>query len=105
MRFKMFGSHMLNLLKHYIIKRDDVKKKNMNIKELKKKYDYFESFESCQALISESGELGMEEAIKQGIQTDGKDKVEIAREIFSRQKRSLNGDEKGGDEKEGKTKV
>ena len=69
----------------------------------KKEDDYFTSFESCYPLISESGELLMEEAIRQGIQTDGKDKVEIAREIFSRQKRSLKGYKKGGDERGGET--
>lgn len=45
-------SELLNLLKHYIIKRDDVKKKNMNIKELKKKYDYFINYENWRNLHS-----------------------------------------------------
>ena len=72
---------------------------------LKKEDDYFTSFDSCYPLISESGELLMEEAIRQGIKTDGKDKVEIAREMFSRQKRSLKGYKEGGDERGGKAEI
>ncbi len=55
---------------------------------IKKAEDYFESFENCYPLLSEAGELLMEEAIKQGIETRGKRKLEIAKEIFSSQVRS-----------------
>jgi hypothetical protein len=48
-----------------------------------KEDDYFDSFEKCYPLISEAGEMLMEEAIKHGIQTQGKSKLEIAREIFA----------------------
>lgn len=48
-------------------------------------YDYFNSFETCYPLLSESGELLMEEALKKGIDVRGKSKVDIAREIFSRE--------------------
>lgn len=44
--------------------------------------DYFDSFEKCYPLISEAGEMLIDEAIKQGIKTEGKNKLEIAREIF-----------------------
>jgi len=47
--------------------------------------DYFESFETCYPLLSEAGELLMEEAARLGIDVKGKDRVEIAKEIFSRQ--------------------
>jgi hypothetical protein len=60
-----------------------------------KEEDYFESFEKCYPLLSEAGELLMEEAIKQGIPTEGKTKLEIAKEIFSTQK-SMERKEKGG---------
>lgn len=53
---------------------------------LEEKEDYFESFEKCYPLLSEAGELLMEEAAKQGIQTEGKSKLEIARELFSTQR-------------------
>ncbi len=55
---------------------------------LEEKEDYFESFGKCYPLLSEAGELLMEEAAKQGIQTEGKSKLEIAKEIFSTQKSS-----------------
>jgi hypothetical protein len=48
-----------------------------------KQEDYFDSFEKCYPLISEAGEMLMEEAVKHGIQTQGKSKLEIAREIFA----------------------
>jgi hypothetical protein len=54
-----------------------------NEEEVREKDDYFESFEKCYPLISEAGEMLMEEAIKHGIQTEGKSKLEIAREIFA----------------------
>ena len=47
------------------------------------KEDYFESFEKCYPLISEAGEMLIDEAIKYGIKTEGKSKLEIAREIFA----------------------
>jgi hypothetical protein len=47
-------------------------------------YDYFNSFETCYPLLSESGELLMEEALKKGIDVRGKSKMDIAREVFSR---------------------
>jgi hypothetical protein len=52
------------------------------------KEDYFDSFENCYPLLSEAGDMLMEEAIKQGIETKGKSKLEIAREIFSSQVQS-----------------
>jgi hypothetical protein len=55
---------------------------------LEKQSDYFESFEKCYPLLSEAGEMLMEEAIKQGIETKGKSKLEIAKEIFSSQVQS-----------------
>jgi hypothetical protein len=48
-----------------------------------KEEDYFESFEKCYPLISEAGEMLIDEAIKHGIKTEGKSKLEIAREIFA----------------------
>jgi hypothetical protein len=47
--------------------------------------DYFSSFETCYPLLSESGELLMEEALKKGIDVRGKSKMEIAREVFSQE--------------------
>ncbi len=47
--------------------------------------DYFKSFETCYPLLSEAGELLMEEAIRMGIDTQGKTKLEIAKEVFLRQ--------------------
>ncbi len=46
--------------------------------------DYFSSFESCQPLLSEAGELLYEEAARLGIETEGRTREDIAREIFSR---------------------
>ena len=43
---------------------------------------YFDSFESCYPLLSEAGQLLVEEALKRGIEVEGKSKLEIAREIF-----------------------
>jgi hypothetical protein len=55
---------------------------------IEKKEGYFDSFETCYPLLSEAGGLLMEEAIRQGIETKGKSKLEIAREIFSSQVQS-----------------
>jgi hypothetical protein len=55
---------------------------------IEKKEDYFGSFEKCYPLLSEAGGLLMEEAIRQGIETKGKSKLEIAKEIFSSQVQS-----------------
>jgi hypothetical protein len=55
---------------------------------VEKKEDYFDSFENCYPLLSEAGDLLMEEAIRQGIETKGKSKLEIAKEIFSSQVQS-----------------
>jgi hypothetical protein len=55
---------------------------------IEKKEDYFDSFENCYPLLSEAGDLLMEEAVKQGIETKGKSKLEIAKEIFSSQVQS-----------------
>jgi len=55
---------------------------------IEEKDDYFDSFENCYPLLSEAGGLLMEEAIKQGIETKGKSKLEIAKEIFSSQVQS-----------------
>ena len=60
--------------------------------EIGEKDDYFDSFEKCYPLLSEAGEMLMEEAHKQGIKVEGKSRLEIAREIFSRQR---NSDSKG----------
>jgi len=46
--------------------------------------DYFSSFESCQPLLAEAGELLYEEAARLGIETEGRTREDIAREIFSR---------------------
>jgi len=55
---------------------------------IEEKEDYFESFEKCYPLLSEAGGLLMDEAIKQGIETKGKSKLEVAKEIFSSQVQS-----------------
>jgi hypothetical protein len=55
---------------------------------VEEKEDYFESFEKCYPLLSEAGGLLMDEAIKQGIETKGKSKLGIAKEIFSSQVQS-----------------
>ena len=48
------------------------------------KDEYFDSFESCYPLLAEAGEVLMAEAARLGIETEGKDKPEIAGEIFAR---------------------
>jgi len=62
---------------------------------VEEKEDYFESFEKCYPLLSEAGGLLMDEAIKQGVETKGKSKLEIAKEIFSSQVQSKRIVEKG----------
>jgi len=57
---------------------------NSNVRE-GNECDYFSSFETCYPLLSESGELLMEEALKKGIDVRGKSKMDIAREVFSRE--------------------
>jgi len=47
--------------------------------------DYFESFETCYPLLSEAGELLMDEAVRMGIDAQGKSRLEIAKEVFSKQ--------------------
>jgi len=44
---------------------------------------YFDSFENCYPLISEAGEMLIDEALNKGINIEGKSKHEIARELFS----------------------
>ena len=46
---------------------------------------YFKSFETCYPLLSEAGELLREAAVRMGIDTQGKTKLEIAKEVFLRQ--------------------
>ena len=46
--------------------------------------DYFASFESCQPLLADAGEFLYEEAARLGIETEGRTREDIAREIFSR---------------------
>ncbi|OGP52527.1 MAG: hypothetical protein A3K30_00755 [Deltaproteobacteria bacterium RBG_13_51_10] len=58
--------------------------------------DYFESFETCYPLLSEAGPLLMEEARKLGLQTEGKSKLEIAKEIFSNPNDSKKKGKEGG---------
>jgi hypothetical protein len=53
--------------------------------DLEEKDDYFDSFEKCYPLLSEAGEMLMEEAHRKGIEIEGKSRLEIAREIFSTQ--------------------
>ncbi len=50
--------------------------------------DYFESFETCYPLLSEAGDLLMEEASRLGIDTRGKSRLEIAREVFQTTKKA-----------------
>ena len=64
--------------------------------ELGEKEDYFESFEKCYPLLSEAGEMLMEEALRQGIKVEGKSRLEIAKEIFSTQRNSGNKEKGGG---------
>jgi len=45
--------------------------------------DYFNSFDYCHPLISEAGDLLLEEAVKQGIETRGRSRSDIARELFT----------------------
>ena len=46
--------------------------------------DYFASFESCQPLLADAGHFLYEEAARLGIETEGRAREDIAREIFSR---------------------
>jgi hypothetical protein len=46
--------------------------------------DYFATFESCQPLLADAGEFLYEEAARLGIETAGRTREDIAREIFSR---------------------
>ncbi|MGM0655915.1 MAG: hypothetical protein ACQETR_11435 [Thermodesulfobacteriota bacterium] len=43
---------------------------------------YFDSFDYCYPLIAEAGDMLLEEAEKRGIETRGKSKPEIARELY-----------------------
>ncbi len=43
---------------------------------------YFDSFEYCHPLISEAGDMLLEEARKHGIETRGRSEAAIARELF-----------------------
>jgi len=47
--------------------------------------DYFATFESCQPLLADAGEFLYEEAARLEIETEGRTREDIAREIFSRQ--------------------
>lgn len=47
--------------------------------------DYFATFEACQPLLADAGEFLYEEAARLGIETTGRSREDIAREIFSRQ--------------------
>ncbi|HVO65123.1 MAG TPA: hypothetical protein VMT12_01465 [Syntrophales bacterium] len=58
--------------------------RNNNVREISK-YDYFSSYETCYPLLSESGELLMDEARKKGIDIRGKNKMDIAREVFTKE--------------------
>jgi len=62
-----------------------------------KEEDYFDSFEKCYPLLSEAGEMLMEEALRQGISVEGKSRLKIAREIFST-RRKPDRKEKGGEQ-------
>jgi hypothetical protein len=44
---------------------------------------YFNSFENCYPLLSEAGEMLIEEALNRGINIEGKSRHDIARELFS----------------------
>ena len=48
-----------------------------------KKDHYFDSFENCYPLLSEAGEMLIEEALHRGICIEGKSRHDIARELFS----------------------
>jgi len=52
--------------------------------EERKMQDYFATFESCQPLLADAGEFLYEEAARLGIETAGRAREDIAREIFSR---------------------
>ena len=54
-------------------------------REKERSRDYFASFESCQPLLADAGEFLYEEAARLGIETEGRTREDIAREIFSRQ--------------------
>jgi hypothetical protein len=69
----------------------------MREEDLEEKEDYFGSFEKCYPLLSEAGEMLMEEAHRKGIEIEGKSRLEIAREIFST-RRNSDGKEKGGEQ-------
>ena len=47
------------------------------------KRDYFESFESCYPLLSEAGEMLIEEAVRRGIRVEGRSREDIARDLFA----------------------
>jgi len=47
------------------------------------KRDYFESFESCYSLLSEAGEMLIEEAVRRGIRVEGRSREDIARDLFA----------------------
>lgn len=51
---------------------------------------YFDSFEYCYPLLSEAGDMLMEEALKKGINIEGKSRHDIARELFSDREASRN---------------
>lgn len=53
------------------------------------KNDYFDSFENCYPLLSEAGEMLMEEAAKRGLEIEGKSELEIARELFRSAKQGI----------------
>ena len=50
--------------------------------------DYFATFETCYPLLSEAGELLLEEARRLGIDTNGKSRLEVAREVFQTAKKA-----------------
>ncbi|HOD34919.1 MAG TPA: hypothetical protein PLR20_02675 [Syntrophales bacterium] len=52
------------------------------------KRDYFESFESCYPLLSEAGEMLIEEAVRRGIRVEGRSREEIARDIFAQMEKA-----------------
>jgi len=52
------------------------------IKDNNVKDHYFDSFENCYPLLSEAGEMLIEEALKRGIIIEGKSRHEIAKELF-----------------------
>ncbi|MBN2514601.1 MAG: hypothetical protein JXC33_01070 [Deltaproteobacteria bacterium] len=50
---------------------------------------YFDSFENCYPLLSEAGEMLIDEALNKGINIEGKSKHDIARELFSDREASI----------------